>query len=99
MPKSPKGALLHDLSIKRNTSVPIYRQIDAFLRRLILEGNLQPGQKLPSTRELAAELNVSRITVKTVYEQLLTEGFVQSKTGAGTFVADGLELKILPNFQ
>ena len=99
MPKSPKGALLHNLSIKRNTSVPIYRQIDAFLRRLILEGNLQPGQKLPSTRELAAELNVSRITVKTVYEQLLTEGFVQSKTGAGTFVADGLELKILPNFQ
>ena len=94
MPKSPKGALLHNLNIKRNISIPIYQQIDAFLRRLILDGNLQPGQKLPSTRELAEELNVSRITIKTVYEQLSTEGFIQSKTGAGTFVADGLEPKI-----
>ena len=99
MPKPPKGALLQNLSIERGTSEPIYRQIDASLRRLILEGNLQPGQKLPSTRELADELGVSRITVKSVYEQLATEGFVRSKTGAGTFVAEGLDVKALPDFQ
>ena len=58
MPKHPKGALLQNLGIERGTSVPIYRQIDASLRRLILEGNLRPGQKLPSTRELADELGV-----------------------------------------
>ena len=71
MPKSPGGALLHGFSIERGSSVPIYRQLDASLRRIILDGTLAPGQKLPSTRELAQELGVSRITVKSVYEQLV----------------------------
>ncbi|MFT5259275.1 MAG: GntR family transcriptional regulator/MocR family aminotransferase [Saprospiraceae bacterium] len=93
MPKSPGGALLSGLNIERNTSVPIYRQLDASLRRLILSGSLEPAQKLPSTRELAEELGVSRITVKSVYEQLVVEGYAVSKTGAGTFIAQGLEIE------
>ncbi len=96
MPKSPGGALLQAFSIERGTSVPIYRQLDASLRRLILEGTLAAGQKLPSTRELAQDLGLSRITVKSVYEQLIAEGYVQAKTGAGTFVADGLEIETKP---
>jgi GntR family transcriptional regulator/MocR family aminotransferase len=99
MPKSPGGALLSGINIERNTSVPIYRQLDASLRRLILSGKLKPGQKLPSTREQAEELGVSRITVKSVYEQLVVEGYALAKTGAGTFVAQGLEIESAPKLR
>ena len=91
MVKAAKGALLATLEIDRNSGVPIYRQIEDFLRRMILNGALPPGKKLPSTRELALELGVSRITIKSVYEQLISEGYVQGKTGAGTFVSEGLD--------
>ena len=99
MPKSPSGALLHSLSIVRGSSVPIYRQLDASLRRLILGGTLTRGQKLPSTRKLAQELGVSRITVKTVYEQLVTEGYASAKTGAGTFVTEALDIEATPEIR
>ena len=93
MPKSPGGALLSGFNVERNSRVPIYRQLDASLRRLILGGTLSPGQKLPSTRELSEDLGISRITVKSVYEQLVAEGYAEAKTGAGTFVAQGLEIE------
>ncbi|MCF6429900.1 PLP-dependent aminotransferase family protein [Leisingera sp. MMG026] len=96
MPKSPGGALLQGFTIERDSPVPIYRQLDASLRRLILDGSLAPGQKLPSTRELAQELGISRITVKNVYEQIIAEGYAQAKTGAGTFVAEGLDTEAFP---
>ena len=96
MPKSPGGALLSGFNIEKNTSVPIYRQLDGSLRRLILSGTLAPGQKLPSTRELSNDLGISRITVKSVYEQLVAEGYAQAKTGAGTYVAEGLEFEAAP---
>jgi len=96
MPKFPGGALLQGFSIERGSSVPIYRQLDAALRRVILDGTLQPARKLPSTRDLAQELGVSRITVKSVYEQLVAEGYAQARTGAGTFVAEGLNLETSP---
>ena len=91
MVKAAKGALLSTLEINRSSSAPIYRQIEDFLRQMILDGALLPSQKLPSTRELALELGVSRITIKSVYEQLISEGYVQGKTGAGTFVSKGLD--------
>ncbi|WP_291735860.1 PLP-dependent aminotransferase family protein, partial [Leisingera sp. F5] len=99
MPKSPGGALLQGFTIERDSSVPIYRQLDASLRRLILDGSLAPGQKLPSTRELAQELGISRITVKNVYEQIIAEGYAQAQTGAGTFVADGLDTEAFPQIR
>ncbi|MCP4429638.1 MAG: PLP-dependent aminotransferase family protein [Gammaproteobacteria bacterium] len=99
MPKSPGGALLSGFSIERSSQVPIYRQLEASLRRLILQGSLTPGQKLPSTRDLCQELGVSRITVKSVYEQLVAEGYAQARTGAGTFVAQGLDFEASPNIR
>ncbi|NOX40112.1 MAG: PLP-dependent aminotransferase family protein [Alphaproteobacteria bacterium] len=99
MPKSPGGALLHGFSIERDSPVPIYRQLDASLRRLILDDTLAPGQKLPSTRELSQELGVSRITVKSVYEQLVAEGYALARTGAGTFVSEGLDFEASPKFK
>ena len=65
--------------------------------RLILGGTLVAGQKLPSTRDLSRELGVSRITVKSVYEQLVAEGYAQAKTGSGTFIAEGLEFEAFPD--
>ena len=55
MVKAAKGALLSTLEINRSSSAPIYRQIEDFLRQMILDGALVPSQKLPSTRELALE--------------------------------------------
>jgi GntR family transcriptional regulator/MocR family aminotransferase len=67
-----------------NLSGEIYRQI----RRTILTGQLRPGDRLPPSRELARMLAVARATVTTAYEQLAAEGFVTSRTGSGTFVAE-----------
>ena len=99
MPKSPGGVLLSGFSIEKNSPTPIYRQLDASLRRLILGGTLATGQKLPSTRELARDLGISRITVKSVYEQLVAEGYAEARTGAGTYVAQGLEIESAPKIQ
>jgi len=93
MPKSPGGVLLQGLTLERCSGVPMYKQLETGLRRLILSGKLRAKQKLPSTRELAGELGISRITVKSVYEQLVAEGYAQAKSGSGTFVSDGLELE------
>lgn len=68
-------------------AAPLYRQIYDAIRRAILSGEFEPGKKLHSSRALAAELAVSRITVVNAYEQLFAEGYLEGKTGAGTFVA------------
>jgi GntR family transcriptional regulator/MocR family aminotransferase len=65
----------------------IYRQ----LRAGIVEGRLTGGTRLPSTRDLAAQLGVSRKTTLDVFERLLAEGYLSARAGAGTFVAEGLE--------
>ena len=82
-------ASLH-LPLDRNAGVPIYRQVYDGLRRAILDGRLHPGQRIPSTRGLAADLGVSRLPVLSAYEQLLHEGYLVGRTGAGTFVTRDL---------
>jgi GntR family transcriptional regulator / MocR family aminotransferase len=69
---------------------PLSRQIYAGLRDGILGGAFAAGQRLPSTRDLAEQLRVSRTVVVLAYEQLLSEGFVVGRVGAGTFVPAGL---------
>jgi GntR family transcriptional regulator/MocR family aminotransferase len=70
------------LSGRGDLAARIYRQLlDA-----ILDGRLRPGERLPPTRELARQLEVSRNTVATAYERLTAEGFLVGKVGAGTFV-------------
>ncbi len=69
---------------RQNLSGEIYRQ----LRGAILAGRLRPGDSLPSTRELARSLSVSRTTVTAAYDRLAGEGFVSSRVGAGTFVSE-----------
>jgi GntR family transcriptional regulator/MocR family aminotransferase len=87
-------ATLH-LSLDRGIGVPIFRQIYDGLRGAILEGRLRPGQRIPSTRSLAADLGVSRLPVLSAYEQLLHEGYLVGKTGSGTFVTTHIPDQLL----
>ncbi|WP_436089049.1 PLP-dependent aminotransferase family protein [Pararhizobium sp. LjRoot255] len=75
-------------SIDRTSREPIQQQIYRALRDLILRGVLTPGLKLPSSRELSRNILVSRNTVVRAYEQLNSEGYVETRQGAKTYVAN-----------
>jgi GntR family transcriptional regulator/MocR family aminotransferase len=79
------------IPLDRQEEKPLYRQIHDFLRREILTGALQEDAKLPSTRGLASELGVSRITVSNAYAELEVEGLIYTRLGSGTYVAPGVE--------
>ena len=64
---------------------PIYEQIQAELRRLMLTGALPPGSRLPSVRELAGQLAIN--TIQRAYRELESEGYILSVAGKGSFVA------------
>ncbi len=69
---------------RRDITGEIYRQ----LRAAILDGTLRPGDRLPPTREVAKRLSVSRTTVMVGYERLAGEGYLTTRVGAGTYVAE-----------
>lgn len=73
-----------------DSSKPLTTQIYRTLKTKIMNGSLSGGYRLPSTRTLAVELSVSRNVVMEAYDQLLAEGFLISKTGDGSYVAEGL---------
>lgn len=66
---------------------PLYRQLYQWFRHGILSGELHGGERLPSTRDLAEQLGVSRTIVVLAYEHLLSEGFVEGRAGSGTYIA------------
>jgi GntR family transcriptional regulator/MocR family aminotransferase len=68
-------------------SRPMYTQLYDWFRSAINSGRLRPGQRIPSSRSLALELQVSRITVLTAFDQLYAEGYLESSVGSGTYVA------------
>ena len=78
------------ITLDSNDVLPLHRQLYEELRRLILSGRLVPGQRLPSTRGLAKSLLISRATVTQSYDQLLSEGYLQTIIGSGTYVCDRL---------
>lgn len=77
------------------SAVPLYRQIYDELRSAILTGRLCARTRLPSTRRMAAELNISRNTIVNAYEQLLAEGYVEGEIGSGTYVTGTLPEELL----
>lgn len=78
------------LPVERASGVPLHRQIYESFRQAILDGVLRPGQRVPSTRALAAELAVSRLPVLTAYDQLLHERYLEGRVGSGTYVSGAL---------
>jgi GntR family transcriptional regulator / MocR family aminotransferase len=78
------------IRFENDESSPMYRQLYAWFRSAILTGELRPGHKLPSTRYLASELGISRITVLCAFQQLAAEGYIVSSSGSGTYVAKSI---------
>lgn len=78
-----------DLIISNSSNRPIYEQITTQIKELILTGELQPGQKLPSIRALANVLRISAITTKRAYTDLEAQGFIETVQGKGSFVTGG----------
>ena len=75
------------ISLDRDSLLPLYQQIQHFLREQIKAGVLLPETQLPASREMAGNLGVSRVTVINAYAELEAEGLVYSQPGSGTFVA------------
>lgn len=78
-----------DIIVSNTSDLPLYQQIKNQVRTAIMRGELKEGDALPSIRSLANHLAVSVLTVRRVYDDLETEGFLISRAGRGTFVAPG----------
>jgi len=76
-----------DIIISNSVDEPIYEQIVKQIKNLIINGDLEEGDALPSIRNLAKELQISVITTKRAYEELERDGFINKVAGKGTFVA------------
>ncbi len=85
--------LTHPLSIPldRDSEEPIYRQLIRHVRAQIESGSLTAGTRLPASRDLARQLNISRISVVNAYAELRAEGYLSAHAGRGTFVSGGRE--------
>jgi GntR family transcriptional regulator/MocR family aminotransferase len=85
--KRVPGTFVPPIALEYRAKSPIYRQLYDWFRKATTDGHLRPGQRLPSTRSLAAELKISRIPVSNAYEQLKAEGYLETFVGSGTCVA------------
>lgn len=77
------------LRIDPKDAVPVWKQIEEGVRRLVGAGGLRPGSVLPSVRDLARELRVNPMTVSKAYQRLAETGVLEVRRGEGTFVASG----------
>jgi len=73
----------------------LYRWLYGELRAAILDGRLQPGSRLPATRDLASAYNLSRSTIVTAFQRLKSEGYVEGRCGSGTYVSQVLPEQLL----
>ncbi len=83
-----------DIIISNSSQKPIYEQITAQIKSMILSGALREGDALPSMRVLARDLRISVITTKHAYEDLERDGFIETVAGKGCFVA-GRNMELL----
>jgi GntR family transcriptional regulator / MocR family aminotransferase len=83
------------IQIDRSNQLPIYQQIANSLRNAIMDGTITPGTKIPSNRDLAEMLGVSRNTSVNALDILISEGYIETKVGAGSFVSDELPEEFL----
>ena len=77
------------ISLDYHSSEPLTQQVVLQIKRLIVTKSLQPGEKLPSVRQLAKDLKLNPTTTSRVFAQLAKEGVVIQRPGLGVFVADG----------
>ena len=80
--------------VDKNSGASLYEQLYEQLKQQILSGNMVAGQRLPATRELASEYQLSRNTVINAYHQLEVEGYIKPITGSGYYVENLNSFKI-----
>jgi len=95
MPKTAEHVTLAGVDLDRRLPEPLAAQLYQGLRHAVLRGQIRRGDRLPSTRTLAADLCISRNTVTSAYEQLLAEGYIEARVGSGTCVARSLPDELL----
>lgn len=83
------------MSIRWDDQSPIYRQLRQRVETMILDGLLQPGDALPSVRQVAADYQINPITVSRAYQELVDEQLVEKRRGLGMFVMQGAPEKLL----
>ena len=76
-----------DIIISNSSDKPIYEQVSSQIKNKIMNGTLEAGEMLPSMRALARDLHISVITVQRAYEDLTRDGFIETVSGKGSFVA------------
>jgi GntR family transcriptional regulator/MocR family aminotransferase len=91
MVKRSSGELLFSIAVDRSLDKSITTQVYGAMRQLITSGDLLPGRRLPSSRTLAKELDISRTTAMAVFERLTSEGLIVSRTGSGSYVSNVAE--------
>src|SRR5690349_4996794 len=77
------------VTLDRADPQPLGAQLADQVRRLVLDGVLDRGDRMPASRRLATDLGVSRSVVEQAFDQLLAEGWLEARQGAGTWVAGG----------
>lgn len=75
-----------EITLSSSSMTPIYEQLTAQIKSLVIDGKLAAGEALPSVRSLAAELKISALTVKKAYDRLEEEGLIVTVHGKGSFV-------------
>lgn len=91
MPGSSPEISLTFIKIDPSVNKPLYRQICQQIREAVLNGMLKYGDRMPATRILAKDLQISRNSVVQAFEQLTLEGYLNSKTGAGTYICGQMD--------
>jgi GntR family transcriptional regulator len=82
------------LRIDPRDAVPIWKQIEDSVRRMVAAGALSPGAPVPSVRDLARDLGVNPATVSKAYQRLCDAGVLEVRRGAGTFVSDAPPVRV-----
>jgi GntR family transcriptional regulator / MocR family aminotransferase len=93
--KRVASGILPFIAVDRRAGKALHRQIYDAYRGAIIEGRLRPRQRIPSSRSLASELGVSRFPVLNAYAQLLAEGYLESRVGAGTVISSSLPEQLI----
>lgn len=83
------------MSVTWNDNTPIYLQLKERVVAMMLDGDLKPGDALPSVRQVAAEYQLNPITVSRAYQELADEALVEKRRGLGMFVTEGAREKLL----
>lgn len=93
MSKTSPQIPLPFLKLRKRDKEPLFLQLYEQIKQAIFSGQLKGGERMPATRALAAELEISRNSVFQAFEQLILEGFLEGRKGDGTYVCDNIGIR------